>query len=264
MRPATRLFALLAVLFALAPASAADSLEVFKLSYRTAEEIAPLLTPHLPSGASLSGQGDTLIVKADPAVVRDVRRLLRELDVAPRAVLIAVRVGSSGSVHEQAVGGRGSAGSRGASGSVRIYRSNGLHDGQRQQQVRALEGRAAFIGTSLLVPVQDRVVVVGRDTGVAERTRFIELTQGFYAVARLNGDWVEVDIGSADDQPGPGQGARLRRVETTASGRLGEWLLIGSSGESSSHRGDAISYRSRDAAREQHQVWLKVDLAGDR
>jgi len=241
-------------------AFAENSLEVYRLSYRTAEELLPLIRPHLPAGANLTGKGDTLVLKAAPGVAAEVEDLLRELDVAPRGVLIQVRVDGGASVEERAIGGDGRIGTHGGSGTVRIYRSQGAVADNRQQQVRALEGRPAFIATSLLLPVQDRAVFGGKQSGVVERTRFLTLSRGFYAIARIQGDWVEIDIASADDQAGPSGGARINRLETTVSGRLGEWLAIGGTSHDTRRDDGGVAYRSRDVGHDQRQVWLKVDL----
>ena len=79
----------------------------------------------------------------------------------------------------------------------------------------------------------------------------------------LAGERVTLDISQHSDTPapiayGPGS-ANTQRLATTISGRLGEWLELGGSGQQggSSERG-SLSVSTRDA-RDTRSIWLKVD-----
>lgn len=247
-------FAPLAILFALLltlPASA-NQLELYPLTYRGAEEIIPLLEPVLPPDTSLSGRGTQLIVRGSAAAHDEVRRLLPQFDTAPRSLRISVRIGSSGAVESDGISAGG--------GGLRIYRSEDARSAQLSQQVQGLEGRPAFIARSLNVPVTtQRAVISGRrHAGVEEHTEFLELRKGFYAIARTSGGRVEVDI--AAERAAPHHDVFQRHeVVTSVSGRLGEWLQIGSSGEHRSRDERGIIYRSESARETNETVWLRVE-----
>lgn len=252
---------LLLLLLLACGASIAETLEVYPLSFRRAEEIIPLLEPHLAGRASLSGQGGQLIVRAGPQAQQEVAELLSRLDTAPRSLRIAVRSGAGELRQESGISGGDRIGSGGSSGSLRVYRSEDARVENLSQQVRAVEGRPAFIASAVLIPVTDRVVVIGREqTGVAEQTRFLELSKGFYATARVQGAEVEVEV--AAEQAGSdrrGEGLQRHEVVTTIRGRLGEWLPVGRTGEGGSRSERGLIYRSRDAGGTNRTVWLKVD-----
>ena len=80
-------FLLAALLFALtgiASVSRAESLEVIQLQHRMAEDLLPILQPLLPPGSVLTGTGDVLLVRTDPATLDQLRATVMQLDRAPR------------------------------------------------------------------------------------------------------------------------------------------------------------------------------------
>lgn len=250
---------LLSLLLFSSAASAERTLEHYSLSFRSADELIPLVQPHIDPGDSLSGQAQQLIVRAEPARQREIARLVEQLDVAPRSLLIAVRTAADSQLERSGADATGRAGADGGSATVRIYRSENARRDDLEQRVRALEGRPAFIAAALSLPVSDRAVVIGRDrTGVSETTRFIELSKGFQAIAHLSGERVSIDISAETAEPSGGA-IRGHQVITTVSGRLGEWIALGASRQSGASRGAGIARRSRDARGEHRSVWLKVE-----
>ena len=65
---------LLSVLIA-APV-AGQSLEIISLRHRTADQVLPALRPLVEPGATLTGQGTQLIVRASPSNLAELRRAL--------------------------------------------------------------------------------------------------------------------------------------------------------------------------------------------
>ena len=66
------------------------NVEVVPLKYRTAEELIPILQPMLARDASISGLRGQLVVRTTRENLRELRRVLDSLDVAPRRLLITV------------------------------------------------------------------------------------------------------------------------------------------------------------------------------
>lgn len=237
----------------LAFGAAAASLDVIELRYRSADELLPLITPHLSETATATGTADKLVVRAEQAELATLRRLVAELDTPPRGVLLTVRRGSGGSTASSGFG----IGSNTTGGRVRIHRSESAHNDSSEQQLRGLEGRPLQITTHTLLPVTDHVAWLG-DGGVgsAAHTQLLELDGGLYALPRLRGDMVEVDILVQDrrrDDP-----LSSRQVVTTVSGRAGEWIPFAATGTATRRDGSGLVYRSDSARGQAEMLWLRV------
>lgn len=231
---------ILAVLLAFAAAAAAD-FDVIELRHRHADELLPLLAPHLPEAATVTGMADKLVVRAEQAELAALRRLVAELDTPPRTVLLTIRRGS------------GSAG-----GQLRIHRSESAHSDSGEQQLRGLEGRPLQISTRTLLPITDHVAWLGDGgAGTATQTQLLELEGGLYALPRLRGDTVEVDILLQDrrrDDP-----LSARQVVTTVNGRTGEWIPFAATGTASRRDSRGTVYRSDSARGQAETLWLRVE-----
>jgi type II secretory pathway component GspD/PulD (secretin) len=124
-----------------------------------------------------------------------------------------------------------------------------------------LEGNSAFIRTGESVPVTSTQINRGPGgTQVAQGTEFANADTGFYVTPRLSGDRVTLEIGTARDRArSPGTGAvSIQHVSTVVSGRLGEWIAVGGSGENAEQTSELLS-RQRSSARDDRTIMLKVE-----
>lgn len=218
-------------------------IEVIELKSRPLEDVLPLIKPLLGTGETATGMGNNLVIKASPAQVRDIRRLLLEIDRPPRRVLITVSTqgersrassGYSADADIRVGDGQVSINSPGHAVSesrarVRIHDESGQRTRNTGQTVQGLEGRPAYIASGLTVPVQD-VERYSRYGQLHERTvtRMYDASSGFYVVPRLNGEYVTLEIHQRDDQPGMRRGViDTQRSNTVVRGRLGEWISLG-------------------------------------
>src|SRR5262245_53046828 len=69
----------------------AQSLEVIQLKHRTAQELMPALQPLVAQGGAVSGQDYTLFVRTTDGNLAEIRRVVAQLDQAPRQLLVSVR-----------------------------------------------------------------------------------------------------------------------------------------------------------------------------
>jgi hypothetical protein len=201
-------------------------LEIIDLRHRPAEELVPLLAPMTGPGGSVAGQGAHLFVRADPKRMEDIRRLLATLDQPLRSLLIQVR-GETDAIGE---------GSRvGGPGGLAV-RSGGR---QRAlvQEVRTIEGRSAFIAEGTERPEGWREVGIGPDGPYQRRgIGYRRAESGFYVLPRVVGDQVTLEIAASDADTGPGADPTpTAGLSTTVTGRLGEWIPLGSVDEDASH-----------------------------
>lgn len=250
-------------------------IEVIELQSRTLDEVIPVIRPLLDADDSVTGMGNNLVLKAPPGRVREIRKLLLELDRPPRRLLITV--GNEGDVARSSRGYSGSVDIRSGDGQVSINSPGNtgdassarirLHDRATQRsstsgyQVQALEGRPAWINSGTRVPVSG-VERYYRNGVPHERrtTQLQDVSSGFYVVPQLQGDSVQLEILQHDDRAARGRGAvSTQGTGTVVRGRLGEWLGLGgiNTRTDSSQGGLGRSVTSQDS--EIRRISVKVD-----
>ena len=72
-------------------AGAQTTVEVVPLKYRKSEQVIPVLQPLLGRDSSITGFQNQLVIRATPAELAQVKRVLADIDTAPRRLLITVR-----------------------------------------------------------------------------------------------------------------------------------------------------------------------------
>jgi hypothetical protein len=232
--------ALTATLAALAMQVAAQqALEIVPLRHRTAEQVLPVLRPLLEPGATLTGHGSQLILRASPANLEELRRALDALDRPLRRLQISVRVGDAGEALSEGVEAGARVGSGGTRIDVRAREDRSRWVERVDQRVQVLEGSVAHISTGQATPVAGGLWQTG---------------SGFEAVPRISGDRVIVEIVQQGDSLD-----RQQRLGTTVSAPLGEWFEVGgaASGERREERG--IASRSALRSSDSRRIWLRVD-----
>lgn len=275
--------------FALAPvAGAQTTVEVLPLKYRKSEQVIPVLQPLLGRDSSISGFQNQLVVRATPAELAQLKRVLADIDTAPKRLLITVRQDAdqerdrreaelSGSIGNQnariTVPGSGS-----REGGNAVFRDGDDRlrgravDSQRssssstQQSIQVLEGYSAFIRVGESRPLRSRQVVRTVVNGqivdrVVEGADYRDASTGFSVVPRVQGNIVTLDI---DPQRETFEESRrgtvnVQRVVTTVSGRLGEWMDLGGISESRSDNQSTLLGRSSTSSSERRGVQVKVE-----
>ncbi len=156
--------------------------EVIPLQHRSSDEIIPVLQPLLDKQGAISGMQGQLIVRTTPANLQEIKRLLAEIDTAPRRLIITIKQdvdratelrlrGISGS--SAAAGARVTiAGSEDNSGQTvevgrqqgdgqkaRVLSSRSLESDRNTQHVQVLEGSRAFIRSGQSLPQPARGLI---------------------------------------------------------------------------------------------------------
>ena len=253
----------------------ADEVEVIQLKYRTAEQVIPTLQPLVERGGGLSGMQNTLVIRASRRNIEQLRQVLAALDRMPRRLLISVRQDSGASFERRGAAVSGTIGGgdarvgvnepprRDAGVSVSAYDSRGTREGSVSSQVQALEGSRAYIAVGQSVPMQSTVVTQtpGGSRVVQSTTTHQNVSSGFYVIPRVSGDRVFLDIAPQMASPGPhGPGsASTQQISTTASGRLGEWFLLGGIDRAATRSQSGVLSGSSGAHGGSSSVWVRVD-----
>ena len=263
------------------------SIEIIPLQYRSVDDVVDILRPLVTPGGTVTGMNNQLVIKTTPGNLVDLKKVLRNLDYAARRLLITVKQDIKGQMltSEDSLSGRYSSGdvtvsshdpghtrdglvisSEDSEGNSIRYRTQDSHssiDDKNTFQVQVLEGHHAFIHTGQSVPVSTRTAVVTPDGGVVvtDNTEFHDATSGFYVLPRLAGDKVTLLIAPRLSRVTPGKRPTfdVQNVETTASGRLGEWIRIGGINQNQ-QGGNRQNFSSAEVqGKSMHAVLVKVD-----
>ncbi|GAB4348197.1 MAG: secretin N-terminal domain-containing protein [Gammaproteobacteria bacterium] len=255
----------------------AQPLEIIELKHRTAEQLIPLLRPFVVEGGTLTGRGNQLIVKTTPENLREIKKLLTNLDKALQQVVITVLQGEAVRLAEdeaqlRAALGIGSHGRieagrpdmEGNSAELRIRRTRSRHRREDVQRVRVLEGSAATLFLGQAIPLGSRTITRSpRGAEVTDSVEYRELRTGVAVIPRLSGDRVTLEITTRRDALSPSGAGRIDTggIQTTVSGRLGEWIELGGISETRNGKREGIIYRSTRKGETTGRVLIRVERA---
>jgi hypothetical protein len=237
--------------------------EVIDLRWRQADEVLPVLQALVAAPGTVSALGRQLVVRATPAELAQLQAVLARIDRAPRRLQVTVTQDADVARSRDAIGVGGTAADGGPA--VRVDRSRAAERTHDAQRVQVLEGSSAFIATGETVPVTQRRWITRPDgRRVMESTAIRQAQTGFTVRPRVDGDIVTVEITAGRERftdPGRLDGrTRFDRVDTVVQGRLGEWIAVGGGAGVDDLDERSLTLRSTDAAREDRQSYLKVEV----
>jgi type II secretory pathway component GspD/PulD (secretin) len=222
-------------------------LEVIQLKHRTTNEIIPLIDPFLDKQGALSGMQGKLIIRTTPENLREIKQLLKEIDNAPRRLIITVKQNVDSTAARSLLklsGGiskgraqvkiAGRTGNRGLvsknSLKVQALNNQNLERDHNTQRIQVLDGGHAliYIGKSLPVPLRN-TIYTSQGTRVIESTEFRDATIGFIVAPSVSGNKVTLEVSPQRNTPDhqlPGA-ISVQQINTSISGKLGEWMNLG-------------------------------------
>ncbi|MFT3929514.1 MAG: hypothetical protein QM709_04360 [Spongiibacteraceae bacterium] len=241
-------------------------LRTYTLKHTLAEQITPMLSAYLSAGSSITPYRQQLILNVTDAEYRQLQTLLDQFDTAPRSLMISVRKQSQQSNDDERYGVQGRIGD----GAVQVQSGNGYHRSESRvivnrgsaqssrdgsQQVRAVEGMAAFINTGNIVSMR---------SGNYGQRELVPVDSGFYATARIVGDEVIVDLDQRDDRVQDrtqgGVGIATQNLQTQVRGNLGEWIPVGGVSASQSGNERSITNYGNNASSSMSDIAIKVEI----
>jgi type II secretory pathway component GspD/PulD (secretin) len=250
-------------------------IEVIELKSRPLDEILPVIQPFAGADGTVTGMGNNLIIKASPARVKEIRKLLVNLDRPPRRLLITV--GDQDDVARSSAGYRASADIKAGDGRFSVnspgYPGDSsrahirLHDRNMQRaltsrsRVQALEGRPAYINSGTRLPLQTTERYYDHGIPYQRRsTQLHDVTSGFYVVPRLQGDEVTLEIVQHADRPGQRRGViNTQSAGTVVRGRLGEWVDLGGVDSSDSNREGGLGQSVNSQGSNSRGIQVRVE-----
>jgi type II secretory pathway component GspD/PulD (secretin) len=261
-------------------------MEIIPLRHRTVDQVIPALQPFVEPGGVLSGMNDQLILRGSARNREQIKQALAAIDTPQRRLVIRVSQNRDAESRQQGGGVSGNVAvgsnvriiqpSTGASPggaqiemrrgdsniTTRVHDTRSTRDARTSQSVQVVEGGRAFIQVGQSLPLPLRQVVRGQNgVVVTDSTVYRDIGQGFYAEPRLAGDRVTLEISPQFDTPGnQGYGSvNTQRVSTTVSGRLGEWIELGGSGQQAAGRDRGNMNIGTSELRDSRSVWLLIE-----
>jgi len=248
-------------------------LEIIEMKGRPVVEVIPIIKPFVGSEGSVAGMDNHLIIRTSPENLHEIRRILKQIDRPPRRLLISVRQGNTGAVEGRGisadikalVGKQGQIAIGKPEGEEEI-RLRGIGAGTRSDldlshRVQALEGRPAFISTGRSVPVnRSQIYGAGPFPYYGSHSGYRETATGFYALARLDGNQVTIEINPRMERTGNiTDRFDIQQAHTMVSGPLGTWIAVGEVSRSGFRRNTGIGLNAGTRSAGQGSIYLKVD-----
>ncbi|WP_373184858.1 secretin N-terminal domain-containing protein [Halopseudomonas sp.] len=250
------------------PVQAAPQTEVFTLGYNMADSLIPAIKPMLGEDERVSAFGNQLIVRAEPERIEEIRALLADIDRQPAQLRISVVNSGSSTSSERGFGvdGRFSTGAGdiivgdpGVTNQARIIRreTRGRNDGVRQ--ITANEGYPVLIQSGKSVPLTTTTTdAYGR---ILQQTQYQDVTQGFYATVRLNGDQATITLSANNNRLNSDDDRVIdvQQADTVVTGRVGEWITVGTLGDTARSNNQDIGQRLRTRNENEGSIRLMVE-----
>ena len=264
----------------------AASITTIQLSNRPAAEIIPIVKPMLGADDAITGQGFKIFLRSSAQTLAQIQEMIDALDIASKILQISVFQGSSRGLSALGIGGniqieggaasvdigtrRNQTGDGG--GSITYSTKNGsgninssstrmrLQDNPLHQ-VRVTEGSEAYIETGQQIPYFSGTNWLVPEA-VAGGIEYRDVTTGFYVLPRIHGDKVTLQVSPFKNSQANTRGGNIETqyANTTISGRIGEWLLIGGVTEQLKRAQSGIGSYSSTQSRNNQSIWIKADL----
>lgn len=263
-------------------AAAQEKIEVITLNYRSAEQILPLIQPMVGKDGAVTGLQNRLVIRTSAQNLAQIKKVIATLDTQPRNLMITVRqnttrdalaqessvFGSVGSergrvsIPESASesGGRIELGNRRNRVGAKITSTRDIENSADVQNVRVLEGNAAFIRTGQSVPYPTQTIVRDRfGTSVVQETQFQDVTSGFYVLPRVSGSQVTLEINPQRNTLGNRGAVNVQQASTVLSGQLGEWIELGGVGQQGRSSARGTVYSTQDVSEDNRSIFVRVE-----
>lgn len=262
----------------------AMKIETIPMQNRQAKDVVPILKPLVAPGGTVTGLNNKLIIKSTPSNIKQLKEVLAQIDNAPRRLMISVKQNVDGNLSssesglsgrygndnvkiESADPGRGGTIIQGQDSDGNVIRYRTLETRSRLEdknvfRVQALEGNPAYISTGQSVPIPNQTAyVTGGGVVVQDGVEYRDVDSGFYVLPRLQGDNVTLLIAPKLSRVSPNQAAifDIQSVETTASGRLGEWIPLGGATQHYNDDSKQNFISTKRRGQEQRNVLVKVE-----
>jgi len=242
-------YKLFALLLLISPAQA-DVVTTLQLHSRLAVEVIPIIEPMLAAGDKISGHGFKIFLRSSEQTLIRVQDMIEAIDIASKVLQISVRQGGSRELRSLGISGGISVGTDDASANISAAATQQHQQGSPVHRLRVTEGTEGFIETGNQIAL------------FSGGTEFKKVTTGFYVLPRVHGDNVTLQVSPFKNSKSSTSGGSIntQQANTTISGRLGEWLLIGGVTEQVKRSQSGTSGYSSTQSSSDESIWIKAEL----
>lgn len=226
-----------------------SDIDIIPLSNRPASEIIPLLAPLLDNSAQLTDNGSSLLVKATPDQMKDIKALIQKLDVRQINLMISV-LETRQVTADQLNAAAGSSNSPIA----HFYQTQAKANDEATHIVRTLEGVPAVIKVGLSTPQQ-----TFSGFGFPSAVQYKETSTGFLVTPRMLGQQVLLNVSPwSETMNGQGQ-IETQQVQATLRINLGEWVELGGVAQNSNANLNSTTMNTYQIDKNNQHILIKVD-----
>lgn len=197
---------LFALLLISCTALAETEFKIITLQHRFASDLLPMIDPMVGADGTATGMNNQLILRAQPARMREIEELVTQLDAARVSRKITVKTSNNVQNQQERVEARGAAKvgkvtvsndrhAKPNTGRVEVENSSSNSSQNSNQFINVLDGERAFIRVGQIVPfTQEWVTITRRYVHVERFTDWHEVSTGFAVRPRTVGNHVELEI----------------------------------------------------------------------
>lgn len=225
-------FIILSLFFSCAIAE--TRIETIQINHRLALDILPEITAFLPEQATARAFNNMIIIKAEPATINEVKKLINKLDTPPQRIRLSLLKTAIELADEQRSQWRGdiviSEDAKSASASVKKWSTQTENNTNAKYQAQGIAGVPVKLNIGQLIPQAQQAVFLrfNGDVVVQSNIEYIPINNGFEAIATvLPNNQVSIEIYPQFSRYSKRHGSIDRtQLITTISGPASTWLEL--------------------------------------
>ena len=241
----------------------AGSITTIQLRNRPAVEVIPIVEPMLGVDDAITGQGFKIFLRSSAETLDQVMAMIETLQISvfqgSDRDLRAVDI--SGNIQIQSGDTSVSIGTnRNKTSSINISSTRSRLQNNPIHQLRLTEGQEGYIETGEQIPYFSGVNwILPKAAGGGIEYR--DVTTGFYVLPRIHGENVTLQVSPFRNSQSKSRGGNIETLHanTTITGRISEWLLIGGATEQTKASQSGIGSYSSTKSRNNTSIWIKAD-----
>jgi len=238
--PIPHLLCLLFIALSISAIAQAESMQLEKIELQSipAQDVIPLIKPFLAENAVISAEGYTITLQTTPENMRQVKKLIHDLDVPTKQLHISVSLDpwvilqsqinnkSQHSAQSEMTTGENKSVANPTAGAdtTVVYKTTGREVMPGIQVIKVLQNRWSMIRTGQSIPVTQRIR--NPDGTITESISYQQVNQGLRIKPHLTDQQVTLYVkpfDEADNQKDPGKKLYYKK-QKGANTRLGRWF----------------------------------------
>lgn len=262
---------LLILLFFSFSAFAKTEFKIITLQHRFASDLLPIIEPMVGADGTATGMNNQLILRAQPARMREIEEIVTKLDAARVNRKITVKTSNNLQSQQERVEAKGAAKvgkvtvsndrhSKPNSGRVEAENNSSNSSQNSKQFINVLDGERAFIRVGQIVPfTQEWVTLTRRYVQVERTTDWREISTGFAVRPRTVGNNVELEITPRIARLNYQGYIDFEELTTVMRVSLGNWVDIGGTMQQSDEVSRKILGIQNTSSQQNSSLSIKVE-----